>query len=102
MRVNSKTRRFSEMAVSMYRGGLLYLATACFNHDRICTSHRIRGNVFTNDIFVYSLLLQSDANGDDFFHVGLEQGWFAMRGLEPWGLKQAVWGNYDYVPNFVQ
>ena len=62
----------------------------------------MRSNVYLNDIFVFSLLLQADAHQDHFFHVGLKHGWFGMEGLAPWGDEDAIiWGNnkhYHFSP----
>ena len=54
---------------------MLELAKSCFARDLYCMDNlRVRGNVFLNDVFVFTLLVQADAHQDDFFHVGLRQG----------------------------
>ena len=59
----------------MYRGGMLELARSCFAKHSYCMDNaRVRGNVFLNDVFVFSLLVQADAHNDTFFRFGLKQG----------------------------
>ena len=96
--VNDRTKQFTAKAVSMYRGGMVELAKACFQGASFCLQQdRVRYNVFLNDIFVFSLLVQSDFRGDDsIFHVGLKHGMFAMDELPAWGSWNAVWGNHMY------
>lgn len=98
--VNERSKAFVSKAVEMYRGGMYFLAKACFNNAPFCKLERVRKNVFLNDIFVFSLLLQSDCHQDQFFYVGLKHGWFAMRGLPPFGIFNRTWGNHHYTPNF--
>lgn len=99
--VSKKTIKFVTMAVDLYRGGMYELAKRCFDKDPYCINNeRIKGNVFLNDVFVFSMLLQGDAHKDEAFHLDLKHGWFAMRGLEPYGPWRAVWGNNLYYPNF--
>jgi len=104
--VGPKTHALTARAVRMYRGGMLELARACdeeLAQGRGCGEHRVYSNMFLNDIYVWSMLLQADAHRDNaVFSVGLRQGWFAMRGVAPWGPNNAVWGNGDdWVPNFL-
>ena len=61
--------------MQLYRGGMLELARSCFAKEAYCMDNaRVRGNVFLNDVFVFSLLVQADAHNDTFFQVGLKQG----------------------------
>jgi hypothetical protein len=98
--VHGKTRRFTAKALDLYRGGLYFLAQACFKGAQFCRLERVKRNLFLNDIFVLSLLLHSDAHNDPLFYADLKHGWFAMKGLPPWGAQKAVWGNSWYPPNF--
>ena len=98
--VNERSKALVSKAVEMYRGGMYFLAKACFNNAPFCKLERVRKNIYLNDIFVFSLLLQSDCHQDQFFNVGLKHGWFAMRGLPPFGIFNRTWGNHHYTPNF--
>lgn len=73
---------------------------SCFNNAAFCKLERVKKNVYLNDIFVFALILQSDCHQDQFFTVGLKHGWFAMRGLPPFGIFNRTWGNHHYTPNF--
>ena len=99
--VTDKTRRLTKKALDLYRGEMYYLALQCFRKSVSCERMRVKTNVFLNDIFAFTLLLQSDVHDDLLFSVQLSHGWFAMRGLSPWGQNRAVWGNTMYRPNFV-
>lgn len=93
--VNDRTRRLTEKALDLYQGGMYHIAKACFNGAKWCHEVRVSRNVYMNDIFVWALLLHSDIFMDELFYVGLKHGWFAMKGLEPWGPHRSVWGvNY--------
>ena len=66
-----------QKAVELYRGGMMQLARACFARDPYCMDNfHVRGNVFLNDVFVFSLLAQADAHNDEFFHVNLKHGMY--------------------------
>jgi hypothetical protein len=97
--VNNKTLKFTARALDLYRNGLFELATKCFEKSSICTRERIGSNVFTNDVFIWALLLQCDAHGDEYFHVGLKHGWFSWKGFAPWrgGIQ---YGNYWWPLSF--
>jgi len=97
--VNEKTLNFTSKALDMYRGGLLRLAEACFQGASCCKLERFGSNCFSNDVFIWALLLQTDLHGDEFFSVGLKHGWFAWKGLPPWR-GGIVYGNYRYPLNF--
>lgn len=101
---NDKTRALTDKALEMYRGGLYELAQICFQRNPTCTlTERVGANVYTNDVFIWALLLMSDIHNDDLFHVGLKHGWFAWKGLKAWGdpESQHVYGNYFWQPGFV-
>ena len=95
--VNARTKAYIDAVVALYRGGMYNLALQCLNGDSKCKLPRYRLNLFLNDIFAFNLPLQSDIHGDEFFHVGLKHGWFAMHGLSWEGKK---WG-YDN-PHYLQ
>jgi hypothetical protein len=97
--VNNRTKAFTAKALQMYRGGLYELAMDCFNHSALCKHERIGSNCYTNDIFVYTLLLQTDIHKDEYFHVNLRHGWFAMKGLPIWG-DNYQYGNHWWPLNF--
>lgn len=100
--VNNKTKALTNKALGLYRGGLYELAQLCFQGNPRCTkTERIGANVYTNDIFIWALLLTSDIHKDEYFHVGLKHGWFAWKGLAPWGQAQHVYGNHFWLPGFV-
>ena len=88
--VNSKTKAFIDSVVNLYRGGMYNNCLKCYRGESTCRQPRHRLNLFLNDIFAFNLLVQSDIHGDNFFHVGLRHGWFAMHGYS-WG--NSVWGN---------
>lgn len=99
--VNNKTRALTDRALGMYRGGLYELAQKCFQRDPMCTStERVGANVYTNDVFVWALVLMADIHKDELFHVGLNHGWFAWKGLKPWGKEQHIYGNRFWIPGF--
>lgn len=61
--VSAKTKVFTDKAVWMYRGGMLDIARQCFARMPFCTDNeRVRGNVYLNDIYVFTFLLQADAH----------------------------------------
>ena len=105
--VNERTRAFAKKAIDLYRGGMYWLAKACFNkfdhqeEAKFCKKLRVKNNLYLNDVFVFSLLLHSDIHKDSLFHVNLTHGWFAVKGLEPWGSGLYAWGNGMYEPNFI-
>ena len=90
---NNRTRELTRRALGMYRGGLYELAQQCFNGSTYCRKERIGANCYGNDVFVWSLLLHADSYKDEYFHVDLKHGWFAMDGVEPWGPEKNVWGS---------
>lgn len=92
--VNERTRNLTKKALEMYRGGLYELAKSCFGGNPKCRQERVGSNVYSNDVYVWALLLQSDIHKDEFFSVGLRHGWFAFKGLELWGDKQYQYGNF--------
>ena len=76
--VNAKTKSLTERALGLYQGELFDLAKKCFDKDTRCTkTERMGANVYTNDIFIWPLLLMSDIHNDTFFfHEGLRHGTF--------------------------
>ena len=72
--VNYKTLTFMTKALGLYRGGMLALAQECYQLSENCKKRRVHTNAFLNDIFVFSLLLHSDAYNDSFFDENLKHG----------------------------
>lgn len=99
--VNDRTRAFIDKAIQLYRGGMYeWVRDVCLKRDKRCKGvNYMCSNPYLNDVYVYSILLHSDAHKNPFFHVGLKHGWFAMKGLEPWGEEKLQWGFNNYAPN---
>ena len=72
--VNYKTIAFMSKALGLYRGGMLALAQECYGLSENCKRRRVHNNVFLNDVYVFSLLLHSDAHNDSFFNENLKHG----------------------------
>lgn len=92
--VNHRTRALMDKAIELYRGGMHDAARLCLDDIKKCAQNiYICQNLYLNDIYVFAILLNSDAHKNPFFHVGLRQGWFAMKGLE---YKNETWGMGRY------
>jgi len=88
----------------MYRGGLFEIAKRCFEKDPFRWKEEIGNNLYTNDIFVWALVLHADIHGHEkIFSANLSHGWFATDGFDwqkPDSAFYYVWGNHQWHCNF--
>lgn len=104
--VSNKTRALTAAALGMYRGDLFNLAKRCYQRDPLCSREEVGNNVYTNDIYIWALLLNADAlKNEQIFSANLSHGWFAMAGYDftkpgHKGPRYYVWGNFRHVVNF--